>query len=119
MRLRELLQQIEYVRQKVGTSPIFICGGIPRDKLLNRIDQIVDLDITTGDASIHLLGKALASSIAVARYKSFSDGHAQVLISGFKVDFSSNFRVPGVKQMLQRAGMTSPTEMQCELYSRD
>lgn len=119
MRLKELLSLIATTAKQKGTSEPFICGGTPRDKILNRVDQILDLDITTGDNTIHMLGRALAVSIPGADYKVLSDGHSQLHVGGFKIDLSSNFRVPGVRPLLVRAGMANPTEMQCELYSRD
>lgn len=102
-----------------GMSTPFIVGGTPRDKLLNRVDKMVDLDITTGDSSIHIFGRELAKVIPTANYKRFPDGHAQLVLDGLKIDLSSNFRVPNIKLMLQKAGIANPTEMQCELYSRD
>lgn len=119
MKIKELLSTIAEVAQRIGTSTPFVCGGTPRDKLLNRTGEIVDLDITTGDESIHLLGRGLARFIPNANYQQMSDGHGQLMVEGFKVDLSSNFRVPGVKEMLQQAGIANPTNMQCELYSRD
>lgn len=119
MRIKELLSTIEAVAKRIGTSVPFVCGGTPRDKILNRVHEMVDLDITTGDESIHLLGRGLSQTIANAHYQKMPDGHGQVMVDGFKVDLSSNFRVPGVKEMLQQAGIPNPSNMQCELYSRD
>lgn len=115
--LKELLSLIAEAAKKSGASIPYIVGGTPRDKILNRLDQIEDIDITTGDATIKLLGTELSK--VIPNYKVMSDGHAQVVVDRFKVDLSSNFRVPGIKMMLYRAGIEKPTEMQCELYSRD
>lgn len=119
MNLREVLSLIGEVAKRKGISTPFVCGGTPRDKLLNRLDQLADLDITTGDASIHLLGQELSKTIPNSNYKVMPDGHAQITIDKIKIDLSSNFRVPGIKMMLYKAGIKNPTEMQCELYSRD
>ena len=119
MNIKELLSLIASVAKNKGVSTPFICGGTPRDKVLNRLDQMADLDITTGDASIHLLGQELSKALPGSNYKVMPDGHAQITIDKFKVDLSSNFRVPGIKMMLYKAGIKNPTEMQCELYSRD
>src|SRR5260370_740028 len=45
MKLRELLQQIENVQKKIGTSTVYICGGVPRDRYMNRLDNIEDIDL--------------------------------------------------------------------------
>lgn len=119
MIIKDLLSLIAQVAKQKGVSTPFICGGTPRDKLLNRLDQLADLDITTGDATIHLLGQELNRVIPDSGYKVMPDGHAQIMIDKFKIDLSSNFRVPGIKMMLYKAGIKNPTEMQCELYSRD
>lgn len=119
MTLKELLSLIAELSKRKGISTPFICGGTPRDKLLNRLDKLVDLDITTGDNSIHLLGQELSKAIPNSNYKVMPDGHSQITIDKFKVDLSSNFRVPGIKMMLYKAGIKNPTEMQCEIYSRD
>lgn len=119
MKIIELLSTIAKVAERVGTSTPFVCGGTPRDKILNRAEKIVDLDITTGDESIHFLGRSLGKFIPNAQYQKMSDNHSQLIVSGLKIDLSSNFLVPGVKNMLQQAGITNPTSMQCELYSRD
>lgn len=119
MKLKSLLLTISNVAKKNGISTPFICGGTPRDKLLNRLDKIVDLDITTGDSSIIRLGQELSKVLPGAHYKIMPDNHSQLIFGNLKIDFSSNFMVPGIKNMLQRAGVKSPSNMQCELYSRD
>ena len=119
MNIKELLSLIADLAKKGGISTPFICGGTPRDKLLNRLDELVDLDITTGDSSIHVLGEKLNQTIPNSNYKVMPDGHSQITIDKFKVDLSSNFLVPGIKMMLYRAGIENPTNMQCEIYSRD
>jgi tRNA nucleotidyltransferase/poly(A) polymerase len=119
MNLKELLYIIDETANNKGISRVFICGGTPRDKILNRLEKMVDLDITNGDSSIHDLGKELSLKIPNCNYKVFPDGHSQVTIGKFKIDLSSNFKVPGIKMMLYKAGINKPTDMQCELYSRD
>jgi tRNA nucleotidyltransferase/poly(A) polymerase len=119
MKLRELLQLIEFTSKKIGTSPVFLCGGAPRDKLMGRLDQLVDLDLTTGDNTVHVLAKEISRALRDADYRVMDDGHAQITFNGFKFDFSSNFQVPGIEKYLQKAGITNPDSMQRELYSRD
>lgn len=113
---------MEAVRKKRRISPAFICGGTPRDKILNRLNKIEDLDITTGDASISNLARE--TSIALSKQfdvttKVMDDGHSSIFLGDFKIDFSSNFNVPNIDQYLSKMGIKKPTDMQRELFSRD
>ena len=118
MTLRELLNLLAQIAKDNDLSEPFIVGGVPRDKILGRLDELVDLDISTGDEGSKFLGKELSIRIK-APYKMMSDGHSQVHLGSFKVDFSSNFKSPGIEGILKRAGMGEPSEMQMEQYSRD
>lgn len=119
MTLRGALKLIQDIAQVKRVSTPFICGGTPRDKVMGRISEMVDVDITTGDKTIHRLGRELADALPDAIYKKHDDGHAQINMDGIKLDFSSNFLVPDIKAILNRVGIANPTDMQCELYSRD
>jgi len=120
MDLLELLAKIDIVAKENNISKPFIVGGVPRDKVLGRLNKMEDLDITTGDQTVLLLGKKLAEALSLSNhYKQFEDGHSQLLVGDLKLDFSSNFRVPGIKELLIKAGLKNPTEMQCEVFSRD
>lgn len=118
MKIRDILDLIVLVAKKNGLSEPFIVGGIPRDKLLNRLDKLNDLDVSTGDEGSKFLGKEVSLELK-APYKLLEDGHSQIMIGNFQVDFSSNFKIPGVKEMLIKAGMKSPTDFQMEQFSRD
>lgn len=121
MKLTEILQIIATVAKENDLTTPFICGGTPRDKILDKASDIKDVDITTGDETVHYLAKE--SSIRLAgpntSFKLLDDGHAQLHVNGFKLDFSSNFRIPNVKEMLEKAGLKNPSDLQQELYSRD
>lgn len=121
MVLKELLNTIQEIAAKEGLSPPMIVGGMARDKVLNRITKLPDIDITTGDDDSNYLGRAVAQhyNLEGDSYKVFDDSHAQAIIAPFKIDFSSNFKAPGIRGMLKKAGMKNPTPMQEELYSRD
>lgn len=121
MKIQEILSLLVQTAQKHRTSAPYITGGVPRDKLLNKLQDIEDLDITTGDDSVHTLAREFARTLEPqgAYYKVLGDGHAQVQIGPIKVDFSSNYRAPGIDKILQRAGLKDPDEMRQELYSRD
>jgi hypothetical protein len=122
MKLRELLSQMREIQKKIGSSEPYICGGTPRDKYLKRLDNISDIDVTTGDKSIQYLasefGEALSKKYNVSR-QSHHDGHGTLTIGAFKMDFSSNFNVPNVDHILIQQGIERPTEMQKEMFSRD
>ena len=110
------------IQEKLGTSAPYICGGTPRDRLMKRIDNISDLDITTGDKTVQYLaqefGGELAKKYNVTR-RSHEDGHSSIYIGNFKMDFSSNFNVPNIDSLLNAKGIKTPTEMQKEMFSRD
>lgn len=121
MKLSQLLNLIGETAYKKGISQPFICGGIPRDKLLGNLVNIGDIDITTGDDSIHYLAKEMNSLFKGknSSFKILEDGHAQLVIGSVKVDFSSNYRTPKIREILQRKGIKEPSNIQMELYSRD
>ena len=60
MKLKDLLTLISNVAKKENLSTPFIVGGIPRDKLANRLNSISDIDFTTGNADVHYLAKEIA-----------------------------------------------------------
>lgn len=122
MKLSELLIAIDKVAADKGLSKPYIVGGLTRDKLLDRIEQINDVDLTTGDSGVHFLAREIAqrlSSHPTFSYEEMESGYSKITIDGFKIDFSSNFKVPGIDAILQEVGIAEPTEMQKELYSRD
>jgi tRNA nucleotidyltransferase/poly(A) polymerase len=121
MNILEILSVLMEVAEKKHLSKPFICGGVPRDKLLNRLDKIDDLDVTTGDEDVHELAREVSQYLKPygGSYNIFADGHAQIYIDTIKVDFSSNYRAPGIEGLLKSAGMKKPSDMLMELMSRD
>jgi tRNA nucleotidyltransferase/poly(A) polymerase len=122
MKLRELLQEMKKVQEKISTSEPYICGGTPRDRYMKRLDNISDLDITTGDKTVQYLAQEFGTVLGKkynVTYRSHDDGHASVFIGSFKMDFSSNFNAPNIISILKSKGITNPTEMQKEMFSRD
>ena len=106
-----------------GVSLPYVCGGTPRDKIIGLIkEEISDLDITTGDKTVHNLATEFALDLK-KKYsieeKKMDDGHTSIFIGDFKVDFSSNFVVPHIDEILSKAGIRKPTDMQREMFSRD
>jgi poly(A) polymerase len=122
MKLRELLSIMKSVQERNGTSVPYICGGTPRDKYMKNLDNISDLDITTGDKSIDYLSQQFAEELKnkynVTR-KSMDDGHSTIFIGNLKIDFSSNFNAPNIVPILNKMRIQKPTEMQKEMFSRD
>ncbi len=121
MELVELLDFISLVADKKGMSKPYIVGGVPRDRILKRFNDFSDIDITTGDETIHALAREVAARLKspTTNYVIMPDGHAKVYVGDFKVDFSSNFKVPGIKEKLEKAGIKNVDSMIEELYSRD
>ncbi len=122
MKLRELLSQLKEVQTNIGASDPYICGGTPRDKYMGRLDNIADIDLTTGDKTIDYLSQEFAIILRrqynVTR-KTMEDGHSTIFIGNLKIDFSSNFVVNDVDKYLSQKGIANPTDMQREMYSRD
>lgn len=122
MKLRQLLQQLVAVQKAIDVSTPFIAGGTPRDKFMGRLDNIDDIDITTGDGTVDYLSREFAIQLR-KRYKvtrkTSDDGHSTIFIGNLKMDFSSNFVVPNIDRYLQPMGILNPTDLQREMYSRD
>jgi|SRR5208282_1009653 len=122
MKLRELLQLLKQVQGNIGTSPPYICGGVPRDKYMNRLENISDIDITTGDKSVDYLSEMFSDELRkkynVTR-RTMADGHSSIFVGSLKMDFSSNFNTPNIDELLQKMGIRNPSKMQKEIYSRD
>lgn len=116
--LGDILNKMTEISQSNGLSIPFICGGTPRDKVMDRLKELSDIDITTGDDSIHKLAELTSKSVPNSELKIGND-HSQLMVGGLKIDFSSNFKVPHIELLLKGAGIKMPTPMQCELYSRD
>ncbi len=118
MGVKEILFKIKELAKDNGLSEPYIVGGLPRDKILNRAKKIEDIDLTSGDESIHQLAELVANEFKVHPIR-FPDGHYQIHIDHLKFDFSSNYNSPDARYFLERAGVKEPSEMQLELFSRD
>ena len=119
--IKEVLLTIEKIAKERGHSRPFICGGVPRDKVLNNVGRIKDIDITTGDSTVHDLAKDVVGYYRNRNpeFKIHNDGHSEMNLDGLKIDFSSNFVMPNISNILKRHGLKNPTPMQKEMYSRD
>ncbi len=110
------------VQEKIGSSVPYICGGTPRDKYMGRLDNLVDLDITTGDKTVDYLSQEFylefRKKYNVTR-KTMEDGHSSIFVGKLKIDFSSNFIVHNIDHILEQMGFDHPSNMQKEMFSRD
>jgi poly(A) polymerase len=122
MKLKELLNKISEIQEQMKTSPVFICGGVCRDKYMNQLNNISDIDLTSGDHSIDRVSYELYSFLNknynITR-KVMEDGHSSIFVGNIKIDFSSNFITPNIDQLLLNKGISKPTSLQKEIYSRD
>jgi tRNA nucleotidyltransferase/poly(A) polymerase len=123
MKLRDLLNILQSVAKEHDISQPYIVGGIPRDRMLGIIkNEVPDLDICTGNNLVKNLAKEfsiiLGKQVSIET-KTMNDGHISVFIGDFKIDFSSDFVVPGIDKLLFTRGIKNPTDMQKELFSRD
>lgn len=121
MELTQILQVIDWLAKTNSISKPWIVGGIPRDKILGRKNDLIDIDITTGDNSIHALAQKTAIKLAlyVSSFVVLNDGHSRMIIDNWKFDFSSNFKVPNIKFILEKNGMKNVVSMDEEIFSRD
>lgn len=122
MKLKELLQQLQQVQQRIKSAPAFICGGTPRDRYLKNIKNISDLDITTGDKSVQYLAEEFFNILKKqfnVNKKTMDDGHTSIYLGKFKIDFSSNFIVTNIDQLLKQQNINNPNNLQKEMFSRD
>lgn len=122
MKLRELLQEMKKVQEEIGASVPYVCGGTPRDKYMGHLENIADLDITTGDKTVEYLSQEFFTKLR-KRYnitrKVMEDGHSSIFVGPLKIDFSSNFVVHNIDYILSQMGIKEPSNMQREMFSRD
>jgi tRNA nucleotidyltransferase/poly(A) polymerase len=118
MPLKNLLKTIAEAAEPKNISKPYLVGGFCRDVFMKDLKKIDDLDITCGDETIHLLAKNVSKMLGSSLIK-FPDGHSKINYGKYKIDFSSNFKIPNIKEILIRSGIKNPTNMQQEIYSRD
>jgi hypothetical protein len=121
MKLKELLVVINQVHIKYKTSVPKICGGIPRDKYMKRLDNVNDIDITTGDETIHMLATESFLELKksnLIKNETSKDGHQSIIFGKSKIDFSSNFRLPDIDLYLHKYGI-EVNDLNGEMLSRD
>ena len=123
MAILDILAQISTLAKENGIPEPFIVGGLPRDKLLGRGSEANDIDLTTGDESIHKLAdlchREFYRKFTNLSFNRMPDGHAQMNLGTIRLDFSSAYHSPNADRILAAAGVANATPMQKELFSRD
>lgn len=123
MVILDILAQISTLAKENGIPKPFIVGGLPRDKLLGRGSEANDIDLTTGDESIHKLAdlchREFYHKFSNLSFKRMPDGHAQMSLGPIRLDFSSAYHSPNADRILAAAGVADASPMQKELFSRD
>jgi len=119
MSLKKILTVINSTAKKNKLSKPYLVGGFPRDIYMKTIENIVDLDITCGNEDTKILANKLVEILPETVLKTFNDGHSRINYNNFKIDFSNNFTIPNIKNILIGSEIRNPTQMQEELYSRD
>lgn len=121
MNIREILNLINKAGENNDTRA-YVCGGVPRDKFMGRLNNISDIDITTGDGKsikiFHDVFKVLSETNNI-RQRVAKDGHGTISFKNIKIDFSSNFISSGIEEELNKIGIKNPTSLQKEMFSRD
>jgi len=117
MKLKELLSEIDNVHSEFKTSKPYVCGGVVRDKYMGNLSKINDLDITTGDPTIHILGKEFYNKFKKQyniQTEIAKDNHRSISFGNLKIDFSSNYIMPGIDKYIGQK-----TSLEQETFSRD
>jgi tRNA nucleotidyltransferase (CCA-adding enzyme) len=119
MRISELLATLAQIARDNKISEPYIVGGLPRDKAFGLTHEIKDIDITTGDKDSFALAMSAAKTWPEAHFNTYDDGHSSLRFKNINVDFSNNFKLPGITKYLKDAGLDNPNDLQEEIYSRD
>jgi tRNA nucleotidyltransferase/poly(A) polymerase len=118
MKLSELLLTLKKISKDYDISEPYIVGGLPRDKEFGIAKDVTDVDITTGDKGSFALAMAASRVWPEAHFRSYDDGHSSLDFS-IRLDFSNNFNLPGIDEVLKKMGINNPSELEKEVYSRD
>ena len=128
MKLKEILQLLQNLSGKDGISTAYVCGGSSRDKAIKQITKspepinLMDIDLTTGDNTIHLLAAKFGAELKKTydfQEKKMDDGHTSIFLENLKIDFSSNFITPNIEKILASQGIKNPSAINKEMFSRD
>jgi len=118
MSIKRSLQLLQDLAKEHGLSDPYIVGGVPRNAVIGGPHELADIDITTGDSDVYVLGHLFANSLGKSVTQA-ADDHILVHDNEVKYDFSKNFKYPSIDEILAKKGIRHPTDMQREAYSRD
>jgi poly(A) polymerase-like protein len=122
LKLRELLNLLQQTATDIQVPIPKICGGASRDKYMGHLENLSDLDLTNGEKTIDYLSQEFAIKLRQkynVQRKVSDDGHSTIFVGNLKMDFSSNFLVPNIRDILQKMGYNGPSPFLQEIYSRD
>ena len=120
MKLIEVLAKLDSLAKENNISKPYIVGGLPRDKTMGLTAiQVQDIDITTGEKDSLGLAMAASKEWEQTHFRMYDDGHSSLAFKNIQIDFSNNFLIPGIKEELEKMGITNPAQLQKEIYSRD
>jgi len=119
MKVSELLKMIHNIARTNNLSIPYIVGGIPRDIVMGNRNDVQDIDLTTGDNDSLELARLCYQKWPETSFKEFGDGHTSLNFKNVKLDFSSNKVALDIDEKLTEIGITNPTDLQKEIFSRD
>lgn len=120
MQLQELLNRLEEMAKEKGILVPYIVGGLPRDKALGLpLENVRDIDVTTGDEGSYVLALLSSKEWPTAKFRSYDDNHSSIDFKNIRLDFSNNFVLSGINEELGKMGIKKPSDLEREIYSRD
>ncbi len=119
MHLIELLSSLSRLAEENNISTPYIVGGLPRDKAFGMPTEVKDVDVTTGDAGSFTLAMISSKEWPEANFRSYDDGHSSLDFKNIRIDFSNNFKLPGISKIVKKIEFKKFTNLEEELYSRD
>jgi tRNA nucleotidyltransferase/poly(A) polymerase len=115
--LEELLQILAVTAKEQGTATPYIVGGVPRNIVLDQLDEIKDIDITTGDSDVNVLAEAFA--LKLKKSLRTTGKHKSLIYGGVSFDFSTNFVYGNIEELVKEHNVKNPNDLTQETYSRD
>lgn len=119
MALKEILNMISETAMENKFPKPYLVGGFPRDVFMKKIKDISDIDITCGNDKSRDLAVEFVKKISDFNFMSFNDGHVRITYKKMSIDFSNNFKIPNIREILKKSGMKVVPSLYEELYSRD
>jgi len=116
MKISKLLNTLDSLAERNNLSTPYIVGGLPRDRAMALDNDIKDIDITTGDKYSLALGALASKEWPEADFKIYDDGHSALTFKNIGVDFSNNFVLPYINDLVKKDNLTL---LEKEMFSRD